>query len=46
MNFFIINIIWLIALACLKAYKDTQITLYKTRVRILEETWTQEQKKK
>lgn len=41
-----INILWIIALACLKAYKDSQITLYKTRVRILEEIWTQEQKKK
>lgn len=46
MNFLIINILWIIALACLKAYKDSQIRLYKTRVRILEETWTQEPKKK
>jgi len=45
-NLWTVSIIWLIALLCLKYYKDKVIYLQKERIETLEAKWTRGQKKK
>jgi|TARA_R100000005_G_C4868815_1_gene126375 hypothetical protein len=42
----ITSIIWLVALLSLKMYKDKIIYMHKEKMRMMEEAWIKEQKKK